>query len=363
MTAIESARSEKAQSASASLLVVEDEAPIRNVLARFLRGQGYAVETAESGLAALQWLQRHRFAAMLCDVRMPGMNGLDLVPRALALDGDLAVIMLTALNDAHTAKDLISGGAMDYIVKPFEFPVVVEALQRALHRRTLNAEQRRFERLIREEVAARTAELEQEQAAHRDLVVSVAETLVKAMEAKDVYLRGHSQRVATLAASIADMLGLDSDTVERVRLAGRLHDVGMIGIREVVLHKPGPLTAEEYAHVKDHVRIGMEILAPLKHLGAVLDYVRHHHERVDGAGYPAGLAGDDISIGGRILAAADAFDALTSRRAYREPATPRRSIAHLSSAVGGLLDRRVFVAMKRVIEEGRSLVFVDELHS
>ncbi len=351
-----------AHAAGISLLVVEDEAPIRTILARFLRRRGYHVETADSGVSALEWLGRRGFAAMLCDVHMPEMDGLELVPKALALDPDLAVIMLTALNDAHAAKDMISGGAMDYIVKPFELDVVLGALERALHRRTLNAEQRRFERLIREEVAARTADLEREQAANRDLVVGVAETLINAMEAKDVYLRGHSHRVATLAASIAEMLALDSDTVERVRLAGRLHDVGMIGIREAVLHKPGPLTAEEYSHVKDHVRIGMEILAPLKHLGIVLDYVHDHHERVDGAGYPRGLASEGISIGGRILAAADAFDALTSRRAYREALTPEATIRHLSGAVGGLLDVRVFEAMTRVIGEGHALVFIDDLH-
>jgi putative two-component system response regulator len=350
------------QAAGISLLVVEDEEPIRNILARFLRSRGYHVETADSGVSALQTLERKRFAVMLCDVRMPRMNGLELVPKAVALDPDLAVIMLTALNDAHTAKELIAGGAMDYIVKPFEFPVVMEALERALHQRTLNAEQRRFERLIREEVAARTAELEREQAVNRDLVVSVADTLINAMEAKDIYLRGHSHRVATLAASIAEALRLDSNTVESVRLGGRLHDVGMIGIREAVLHKPGPLTAEEYAHVKDHVRISMKILAPLKHLGVALDYVRDHHEHVDGSGYPDGLAGDRISIGGRILAAADAFDALTSRRAYRAPLTPEATIKHLSGAVGGLLDRRVFEAMKSVVAGGRALVFIDELH-
>jgi response regulator RpfG family c-di-GMP phosphodiesterase len=362
MMVAESPRTGSDPSAAIPLLVVDDEASIRNVLARFLRQQGYLVETADSGLSALHSLGRQRFAAMLCDVRMPAMGGLELLPKALALDPDLAVIMITALNDAQTAKDLLSGGAMDYIVKPFEFPVVTDALERALHKRTLNAEQRRFERLIREEVATRTADLEREQAVNRELVVGVAETLINAMEAKDVYLRGHSQRAATLGASIAEVLGLDSDVVERVRLAGRLHDVGMIGIREAVLHKPGPLTAEEYAHVKDHVCIGMEILAPLKHLGVVLEYVHDHHERVDGAGYPRGLAGEDISIGGRILAAADAFDALTSRRAYREPLTPEATIQHLAGTVGGLLDRRVFDAMKRVVEAGHALVFIDELH-
>lgn len=357
----DSRHAESSKSAGPPLLIVEDEASIRNALSRFLRGQGYDVETADSGHTALQCLEARQFAGMFCDIRMPGMNGLDLVPKALALDGDLAIIMLTALNDAQTAKELITGGAMDYIVKPFEFAAVSEALERALHQRTLNAEQRRFERLIREEVAVRTAELDREQAANRELMVSVADTLINAMEAKDIYLRGHSQRVATLAASIAEALRLDSDVVESVRLAGRLHDVGMIGVREAVLHKPGPLTVEEYRHVQDHVRMSMEILAPLKHLGVALDYVRDHHEHVDGSGYPHALMGNDISIGGRIIAAADAFDALTSRRAYREPLTSTATIKHLAGAVGGLLDRRVFDAMRKVVEEGRALVFIDEV--
>src|SRR6185312_1236651 len=129
-----------------------------------------------------------------------------------------------------------------------------------------------------------------------------------------------------LAASIADGMSLDPDAVEAVRMAGHLHDVGKIGIREEVLNKPGALTPEEFAHVKDHVRVGMEILAPLKHLGVALQYVQDHHEHYDGSGYPRGLVGQAISIGGRILAAADAFDALTSRRAYREPLSPRETV-------------------------------------
>src|SRR5205085_12521324 len=146
---------------------------------------------------------------------------------------------------------------------------------------------------------------------------------------KDVFLRGHSQRVAELAASVAETIGLDADTVENARLAGRLHDVGKIGVREEVLNKPGPLTPEEFAHVQDHVRIGMEILAPLKHLAMTLEFVQDHHEHFDGSGYPRGLRGYKISIGGRILAACDAFDALTSQRAFREAMDPRDTLRHL----------------------------------
>jgi putative nucleotidyltransferase with HDIG domain len=248
---------------------------------------------------------------------------------------------------------------MDYLMKPVELADLEVAIDRALHKRALLIEQRRVERMIREEVAQRTEELEREKEALRGLTVSVAETLINAMEVKDVYLRGHSQRVAELAASIADELGLSADAVEHVRLAGRLHDVGKIGTREAVLNKPGKLTPEEFEHVKEHVRIGMEILAPLKHIGEALQFVHDHHEHWDGSGYPRGLEGQQISIGGRILAGADAFDALTSQRAYREPMDPQHTIEFLKDHVGHLLDPEVYAAMCRVVSRRKTLTFID----
>jgi putative nucleotidyltransferase with HDIG domain len=357
-----SARS--SEPAQPRVLVVDDEDTIRTALARFLRGQGYDVEVAESGAEALAALKRQRFVVMLCDVRMPEMTGLDVVPRALRLDGDLAILMLTAVNDAATATDALSHGAMDYLVKPIELAELQRAVERAAHRRHLEMERRRVEEHIRDEVALRTAELEREKAALHALTIGIAETLINAMEAKDVYLRGHSSRVADLAASIADELGLDPDLVENVRLAGRLHDVGKIGIREEVLNKPSSLTKEEFEHVKDHVRIGMEILSPLKHIPVALEFVHDHHEHFDGKGYPRGRSGTQISIGGRILAACDAFDALTSKRAFREAMDARATLEYLErDALGRLLDPNVFAALKRVVERRKTLTFIDDLHS
>src|SRR6185437_10258802 len=160
------------------LLVVDDEDSIRHALTRFLSARGFLVENASSGAAALSMLGRERFTLMLCDVRMPGMTGLDVLHRALADDPDLAVVMLTAVNDAVTATEALSGGAFDYLVKPVELQQLESALKR-----TLVLEQRRVEQLIRDEVASRTKELEHEQAALRTLTVSVAETLINAMEA------------------------------------------------------------------------------------------------------------------------------------------------------------------------------------
>ena len=344
------------------VLVVDDEETIRLALARYLRVQGYDVEVAESGAGAIAALERQQFVVMLCDVRMPEMTGLEVVPHALRIDGDLAILMLTAVNDASTATEALSHGAMDYLVKPVELGELQRAVERAAHRRHLEMERRRVEEHIREEVELRTVELEREKSALRDLTIGVAEALINAMEAKDIYLRGHSRRVADQAASIADELGLDPDEVENVRLAGRLHDVGKIGIREDVLNKPGVLTAEEFEHVKEHVKFGMEILAPLKHIPVAMTYVHDHHEHFDGTGYPRGLVGEEISMGGRILAACDAFDALTSRRAFRDAMDPDETIRYLGNEVGRLLDPRVYQALKKVVLRGKTLTFIDDLH-
>jgi putative two-component system response regulator len=342
------------------LLVVDDEESIRLALLRVLQTSGFEVLTADSVSNALDLLQRTRFELVLCDVRMPGAPGTDLVPQARMIDPDIAILMLSAVNDASTASQTLSDGAFGYIVKPFDIDELQDTIHRALYRRRLCMDQRRVEQFVREEVAARANELDEERLAFRRASIEIAETLIKAMEEKDIFLRGHAQRVAELAASIAEELGLDADTVEHVRLAGRLHDVGKIGIRESVLNKPGKLTTEEYEHVKDHVRIGLEILSPLlSHLGPVLDYIRDHHEHWDGGGYPRRLAGEDISLGGRILTAADAFDALISRRAYRDGVEAYVAMQVLEQTVGQLLDPRVFAILKVIMERNQSLIFIE----
>jgi putative nucleotidyltransferase with HDIG domain len=249
---------------------------------------------------------------------------------------------------------------MDYLVKPIELMELERAVARAIHRRKLEIERRNVEWRIREEITTATNQLEQERRALHALTLGVADSLINAMEAKSVYLRGHSNRVADLAASMAEELGLSPAAVENVRLAGRLHDVGKIGIREAVLDKPDSLTPEEFDHVKEHVRIGMEILAPLKHMPVVLEYVADHHEHFDGSGYPRGIAGEDITIGGRILAACDAYDALTSARAFRGAMDSEATLTHLAASVGELLDPAIFLVLKRVVERRKTLTFIDE---
>lgn len=331
------------------ILIVDDEETIRLALRKFLRSRGYEVEVAGSGDQAMQILDRESFSLMLCDVRMPGMTGVQVVPEARKKDQDLAIIMLTAVNDAATATEVLASGATDYLMKPVELADLQQAVDRALLKRDEIIEERRLDMWIREEVALRTAELEREKESLRLMSVSIAETLINAMEAKDLYLRGHSQRVAELAGQLAEELGLDPATCEDLRVAGRLHDVGKIGIREAILNKPDRLTPEEFDHVKRHVQIGLDILAPLFHIKQPLKYVEHHHERWDGAGYPLGLTGEAIPMGARILCAADTFDALTSKRAYREPLESQAALEHIRVDVGKQFDPRVYDALVRVI--------------
>jgi cyclic di-GMP phosphodiesterase len=190
--------------------------------------------------------------------------------------------------------------------------------------------------------------------------VATLEALVNALEAKDPYLRGHSARVADLSALIAAHLGLSDEEIEAVRTAGRLHDIGKIGIREEVLNKYGPLSDEEYAHIKQHVLVGCQILAPLVHLRHVIAFVRSHHERWDGFGYPDRLAAEAIPLGARIVGTAETYDALTTSRPYQEKMSPELAVARMRELVGTALDPAVHEALEAVVTRRQTLIFLDE---
>ena len=342
------------------ILVVDDEEPIRNALKKFLMQQQYEVYAAGTGDEALQQLRRHRIALMLCDIRMPGTSGVDLVPQAIEIEPELAILMLTAVNDATSAALCMQRGAMDYLTKPIELADLGRAVQRALKRREMLLENRQVNQWLKEEVSTRTAELQRERGKLERLSIATLEALVNALEAKDPYMRGHSARVADLSATVAHELGMPEEDVEQVRVAGRLHDIGKIGTRESVLNKQGALTPEEFEHVKQHVIIGSQILAPLAHLGDIIPAVRHHHERWDGTGYPDGLRGEEIPIGARIIGAAEVFDALSTSRAYQEKMSPEKAAQRAADLSGTVLDPKVFEALASVVARRRTLVFLDE---
>ena len=333
----------------ARVLVVDDEAAIRMALSRFLKMRGFHAVPVASGAAALEAMQQQHFEAMVCDVRMPGMTGLELIPPVLAREPDLAIVMLSAVNDAVTASTALARGAANYLVKPIELADLHRAVVEALAKRARTIEQRRADQAAAADVTRRIEEMERDRSSLESLTVDVAHSVISAMETKTPFMAGHSERVAVLAMSVAAHMGLDDATVEAVRIAGLLHDVGTAGVSEIVLAKAGELTLEEMNHVREHVRIGMQILSPLRYLGRVLDYVCDHHEHFDGRGYPRGVAGEAISLGGRIIAAVDAFDALTSPRPYRSAVAPAAAIATIETRAGSLLDPTVVAALGAVI--------------
>jgi putative two-component system response regulator len=341
-------------------LVVDDDEAVRGTLQRFLTGIGHEVTTAPDAATALIETSRRKFSCILLDVRLPDGSGMDLVTTLIEREPHVAIVMLTGVNDAQAAALCMQRGAMDYLVKPVDLQELERAISRALARRRDLIEQADTQAWLQHEIVQRGAELRRERGNLERISVATLEALVNALEAKDAYLRGHSARVADLSAMIAAELGLSDEQVELVRVAGRLHDIGMIGIRETILAKRGPLTIEEFEHVKTHVTVGAQILAPLTHLRDVISFVRSHHERPDGTGYPDGLASDAIPIGARIIGAAEVYDALTTARPYKEKMTPEEAVARMRDLTGTAITADVHRVLATVVARRGTLVFLDD---
>jgi putative two-component system response regulator len=342
-----------------TFLVVDDEESIRQSLRKYLAHQGYDVALAASGEEAMAVLDRQRVTGILLDVNLPGTSGIDLVPRILEREPGAAILMLTAVNDATSAALCMQRGALDYLLKPIDLVHLGRAITRALERRHTQLEDDQLHRRLQQD-ALRGAERRTERAAQERISVATLEALVNALEAKDPYLRGHSARVADLSAGVAAYLHRPDEEIEAVRTAGRLHDIGKIGIREEILNKQGPLTDEEYDHIKRHVLVGCQILAPLVHLGEIIGLVRSHHERWDGFGYPDRLAGEAIPLGARIIGAVEIFDALTTARPYQEKMTAEDAVERMRDLVGTAIDPAIHEALEAVVTRRQALVFLDD---
>ncbi len=326
------------------VLVVEDDPALRSALTAFLERLGNQVLQADNAERALDLLATQRLSAMLCDIRMSGMSGIELLPRALAADRDLAVIMLTGVDEPTAAISCLKLGAADYLIKPVDLEELQHALQSALHRRDLEIERRGLEEWLAHEVAARTKELEAQSRQLSRLSVNVLAALVDALEAKDPVLRGHSQRVADLSGRIAFRLGLTDDETEVVRTAGRVHDIGKLALREPGLDLNTP-QSDEIAAPQDDPDLAQRLLQPLAHLTGVADIVRFQHERYDGKGVPEGRRAEEIPIGSRIVAAASVYDELSVASGDGSTLEPRQAIANLRALVGLMLDPKVFTAL------------------
>ncbi len=344
------------------VLVVDRGDAERDAISRALWNHGYEVIAAESGEHARVLLHSAPPEVMLCDVALPDMSALDLLEVLAGAPGttaNVAVVMVAGTADAHTAAACLQRGAVDYLTRPFATDELLDALARALRVRAASAPEPQAHRVPGSVEGRGRAADRDEYAGRERVVIPTLDALVAALEAKNPYLAGHSARVAAFAATIAHQLDLGDDQVEQVRIAGRLHDLGMIGVRDQVIDKRGKLTPEQYAHVRQHVPIGVRILAPLAYLGApIVDAVRTHHERWDGGGYPGGLTGDAIPLGGRILGACEVFDALTTRRPYRERVEPEVAIGRMRELVGTAIDPAVMDALASAMQHRQTLSFL-----
>lgn len=328
-------------------LVVDDEPRLRQVLVRLMESHGFSCLEAPNGVEALEVLQRHVVPLVLTDLRMPKMDGVELLRHVRERYPDIAVVLITAVADVEVAVSCLGIGAMDYLTKPFHLDEVRARVSQALEKRRLIIENREYQERLEERVGVQARRLE-------ELFLASIQSLAEALEVKDPYTRGHSVRVSQYSSVIARTLHLDSDVVRQVELGGHLHDIGKIGVREAVLNKLGPLTADEYEHIMSHPLLGWRILRPL--LGEAplaLNIVRSHHERFDGRGIPDGLTGGRIPIEARIAAVADAFDAMTSGRPYRGAGmTLEAAITELRVSAGDQFDPEIVAAFIEAVERG-----------
>lgn len=301
------------------ILVVDDSRSMRSMLEDSLVQKGFDVRCAENGRVALEILGSIRPDAILSDVYMPEMNGLELCEtlHGIPAFSDIPFVVMSSENDAKNMSHMMRYGAAAFIIKPFN----IEQLMITLN----NIFSYEFLILLKEKERLDT---------EQRLLIAGITSLVNALEARDQYTRGHSDRVSLILAGMVKFNGGNSYEEERARIAGRLHDIGKIGIRDDVLLKPGRLTDEEFNHIKGHPAIGSSILQNIPSISDIIPVVYSHHERMDGNGYPQGLQGFAIPLWARMTAVADTYDALTSNRPYREGMPHDQALSIIDQASG-----------------------------
>lgn len=301
------------------ILVVDDEPRNVVLLEALLKNQKYNVLKAYNGEEALHMLAKTDVDVLLLDIMMPGINGYEVCRRikSNAATRMIPVVLVTALDDMDSKIKGIESGADDFITKPVN----------------------KIELIARTKSLVNVKKLNNNLASIENVLFSLAITV----EAKDAYTQGHIERVANVGVLLGRKMGLSPKEIEALRYGGMLHDIGKIGVPEDVLNKPGPLDDREWEKMRAHPDIGYKICSPLKkNLGLALDVIRHHHEKLDGTGYPDGLKGDEVSEVARVMAVADIYDALITDRPYRK-AMPRDAALDIlqKEAAEGKLDIQV----------------------
>jgi putative nucleotidyltransferase with HDIG domain len=300
------------------ILVVDDETAVRDTVCTILSQAGYDCLPVTSGRDALSILRANEsISIVLSDLIMEGMDGLTLLSRMKQEHPEIPVVMVTAVHDISVALAAIRNGAYDYLLKPFEKEQLLVMVRRALETRRLRLENLAYQTKLESLVSARTEMLRKALADLERSYDITLEALGDALDLKDAETEGHSKRVTAFTIAIARALELPQERVRIIARGAFLHDIGKMAIPDAILRKPGRLSPEEQATMREHAYLGYQILRKIPFLQEAADIVYSHQERFDGSGYPRGLKGDQIPLGARIFAIADTFDAMTSDRPYR----------------------------------------------
>jgi putative two-component system response regulator len=310
------------------ILVIDDDAIVRDVISEMLAVGGYEVVIATTAAEALDLFMDDDIALVVTDIVMPDLSGLELLEVMRLHRPSLPVVLVTGANTRDNLSEALTRGADGLVAKPFTQAELQEAVERALDRAG------RSERDLRE----------------RLLTPTITSALANAIEAREEGMRGHCERLTVLAMRLGLGVGLGEDEIETIRLGALLHDIGKIGIPDRVLLKPSGLTPEETELMRTHTIIGDNLLEPIDLLATVRPIVRSHHERWDGCGYPDGLAGEAIPLGARIMAVADAVEAMSAKRVYREPLSEPQIVIELERGRGTQWDPTLVDLVLKLIE-------------
>ena len=361
-----------------TVLFVDDEVNILKALQRLLRSEDMTVLSASRGEEALSMLEQHEVQVVVSDQRMPEMRGVDFLSRVRERRPDVVRMMLTGYTEMDVAVDAINRGEIyRLITKPWNDDELKATIRQAFDHADLKAEIKRLNQVTREQnfklqdmnrnlegkVRDRTKQLGAKHQELRNAYVQTIGALANAVDAKDTYTRGHSERVGVYASKVAREMGHKKDFIEKVYIAGLLHDVGKIGVRDAVILKPDRLNAEEYDEIKQHPEIGAKILEPVDFLRDVTPCVRHHHEWFDGSdrGYPSRLCGERIPLPSRMILVADTVEAMTSDRPYRKALPLDAVFSELNKFSGSQFDPTCVQACLRLIErEGEAFIRSDQ---
>src|SRR6266404_1579815 len=323
-----------------AILIIDDEEPIRRLLVAYL-SDSYRCVAAASAHEAMTLLSGSSFNLVLSDINMPGTSGTELCQYINKAYPDTVVIMVSGMTDISYAIEAMRRGAFDYITKPFDLGQVQVSIDRALRYQALVASKRFYEQSLEETVRLRTAEL---RSLNEDLnkmlealyqnYRATLRALAGALEARDVETACHSDRVVAYSLRLGRELGLSHKDLIALEQGALLHDIGKIGVPDSILLKSGALTGPEWEEMREHINHGLRIIEGIDFLRGAAPVVGEHHEKYDGTGYPLGLCGEGINIHARIFAVADAFDAITSDRPYRNASSYAEARREIISSSG-----------------------------